>query len=470
MVARQLEQDQAAQDVSARSAAETPAPRSRLLELQRSAGNRAVGAMLARQSPAAAVRHPGATVFDAAYDLYALDGTDYDHATGRYFLSPWDRAHLRRLHGLYFIDTSLITPPEVRRAAGGRGVLVEMQPADIVALTAAGRTGAARWAGEVAQRRLGVTVASVTLSAGADHDWGRATLPGEVVRALGSPLEGVAADQVAGVDAARRSAAAAAQERTLSIAGARREELPMRELEWGDRMDVRTLFGRDDSGRADWYVGRLGRFQAQLAESAQVHRLPMQLLAAVILNELADINWADWAQGGPSTFRGSLGIAQIQIDTARRDRLVDLPAGAHRTGWERSGRHAHDVDAPSMVDMGERLRIGQLLQVPQVAIEAAAREVELLLVRMGANRSAPWQVSHGFNAAGPNGTAIYADVGLGSQRQREGALADAVCGAYNSPDVITAADTSRFTNARIHGANANRLAQDLYRFRLYRGA
>ena len=44
--------------------------------------------MLARQSPAAAVRHPGATVFDAAYDLYALDGTDYDHATGRYFLSP----------------------------------------------------------------------------------------------------------------------------------------------------------------------------------------------------------------------------------------------------------------------------------------------------------------------------------------------------------------------------------------------
>jgi hypothetical protein len=50
----------------------------------------------------------------------------------------------------------------------------------------------------------------------------------------------------------------------------------------------------------------------------------------------------------------------------------------------------------------------------------------------------------------------------------EGALADAVCGAYNSPDVITASDISRFQNARIHGANANRLARDLYRFRLYR--
>ena len=207
MVARQLEQDQPAQDTLARSAAETRAPRSRLLELQRSAGNRAVGAMLARQSPAAAVRHPGATVFDAAYDLYALDGTDYDHATGRYFLSPWDRAHLRRLHGLYFIDTSLITPPEVRRAAGGRGVARGAAAGGHRrALTAAGRTGAARWVGELAQRRLGVTVASVTLSAGADHDWGRAALPGDVVRALGSPLEGVAADQAAGVEAARRRA------------------------------------------------------------------------------------------------------------------------------------------------------------------------------------------------------------------------------------------------------------------------
>jgi hypothetical protein len=447
-------------------------PTSRLLALQRSAGNRAVGAVLARQE-VATVRHASATVFDTEYDLHALHTTDYDHATGGYYLSPWDRAHLRRVHGLYLLETdtaSLITPPEVRRVAGGRGVLVELSGSDLAALNGAGRTGAAQFAIDLARRRLGVTVASVTLSTGADRDFTRPGLPAGVTTALGSPLEGVGASQEAGVEAARRRAGTTRQERTLSIAHTRVEELPMQELAWADRMDVATLFGRDDSGRADWYVRRLGGFQAQLFESAQNHRIPMQLLAAVILNELADINWADWAQGGPGTIRGSLGIAQIQIDTARRDRLVDLPAGAHRTGWERSGKHAHDVDHPAMVDMGERLRVGQLLQVPQVAIEAAAREVEQLLTRMGANRGSPWQVDHGFNAAGPNGSAIYADVGTGSTMSREGTLADLVCGAYNSPDVITASDTSRFRNARIHGRNANRLAQDLYRFRLFRAA
>ena len=123
-----------------------------------------------------------------------------------------------------------------------------------------------------------------------------------------------------------------------------------------------------------------------------------------------------------------------------------------------------------MVEAGERLRTGQLLQVPQIAIEAAAREIEMLLRRMAANHGQPWEVAHAFTASGPQGEAIYAHFGSGSRQSREGMLADAVCGAYNSPDVITAADTSRFSNARIHGANANALAQDLYRFRLYRTA
>lgn len=242
----------------------------------------------------------------------------------------------------------------------------------------------------------------------------------------------------------------------------------MQRIGWSDRMDVRTLFGMDDAGRASWYARRLGSLQAQLLESALAHNLPMQLLAAVILNELADINVADVVQSGPSTWRGSLGIAQIQIDTARTDRLVDLPAGSHRTGWDNSDSHAHDVDAPAMVDMGERLRVGQLLQIPQFAIEAAAREVQQLLTRMAAHHGQPWQVAHQFIAPGPQGQAIYANVGTGSQSSREGALADAVCGAYNSPDVIAAADTSRYTNATIHGANANHLARDLFRFRLFR--
>jgi len=419
-------------------------------------------------------RHPAATVFDADYLLYALNGTDYDGTTQHYYLSPWDRAHLRRLHGLYVLESStgarLITPPEVRRAAGGAGVLVSLGASDLVAWTAAGRAGAARFAIDFAQSRLGVTVSSVTLSSAGNQDFTRPALPAAVGRALASPLEGVDAAMAPGVEAARTTAASATQERTLSLAAARAEELPMREITSSDTMDVATLYGRDDAGRAAWYAGRLATLQAQLAESAANHRLPMQLLAAVILNELADINMLDVLQSEPSTFGGSLGIAQIQVDTARRDALVDLPAGAHRTGWARSGLHAHDVDDPAMVAMGQRLRTGQLLQVPQVAIEAAAREIEMLITRMAANHTRPWQVAHAFTATGPQGDAIYAQVGAGSRQSREGTLADAVCGAYNSPNVITASDTTRFSNARIHGANANALAQDLYRFRLYRTA
>jgi hypothetical protein len=415
-------------------------------------------------------RHPTATVFDADYLLYALPGTDYDSSDQHYYLSPWDRSHLRRVNGLYVIEargTSLVTPPEVRRAAGGRGVLVELSASEVVMLFAAQRAGAAGFVTDLARRRLGVTVTSVTLSTGGDQDFTSSTLPPAVAAGLASPMLGVEPGQQAGVQAARQRAASTAQERTLTLAAARGEDLPMQELHWSDRMDVNTLFGRDDAGRAAWYVDRLAAFQAQLLESARGHAIPMQLLAAVILNELADIDWADVLQSGPNTFRGSLGIAQIQIDTARRDRLIDLPPGAHRGGFARAGIKAHDVDDPAMVDFGEKLRTGQLLQVPQVAIEAAAREIALLLTTMAAHRVSPWQMAHHFTATGPEGDGIYAHVGTGSQTNREAALAGAVCGAYNSPDVIIAADTSRYQNATIHGSNAEGLAEDLARFRLF---
>lgn len=417
-------------------------------------------------------RHPTATVFDADYLLYGLDGTDYDNATQHYYLSPWDRAHLQRRNGLYLLEassTSLITPPEVRGAAGGRGVLLSLSAPEVAALVVAGRAGASQFVIDLAQRRLGVSVSSITLSTAPDADFTRQALPTAVSGTLSSPLVGVDAAGTAGVEAARSRARSATQDRSLSLEATRREEPPMRDMTSADLMDVRTHFGRDDAARAAWYVERLSTLQMQLFESAATHRLPMQLLAAVILNELADINKLDVWQSGPGTFGGSLGLAQIQVNTALRDRLVDLPAGAHREGLARAGMHIHgSPDAAGYVAMGERLRIGQLLQVPQVAIEAAAREIEMLLTRMGSNLTRPWQVSHNFTASGPQGDAIYAHVGSGSQQSREGTLADAVCGAYNSPDVITTSDTSRYTNATIHGSNANDLAQDLYRFRLYR--
>lgn len=418
--------------------------------------------------------HPSATVIDADYLLYALDHTDYDNTTLHYYLSPWDRAHLVRRHGLYALEdtptgTYLIAPPEVRRAAGGVDALVPLLPADEAAWAAGGRAGAAQFVIDAAQRILGVTVSAVTLPSGADEDFSRPKLPAAVGRALAAPLQGVTPAMAQGVNAARTRAAHVTQQRTLSLATTRREELPTRAFTSADQMDVNTLFSRDDAGRATWYVDKLGTLQAQLAESAAAHHLPMQLLAVVVLNELADFNGLDVYQNKPSTYGGSVGIAQIQISTAQANGLVDLPSNASETGWARSGSTKPRFKSPAeLAKKGRQMRISQLLQVPQVAIEAAAREIESLIKRMAAHLTQPWQQAHYFTATGPQGDAIYKHVGTGDQQSREGALAEVVCGAYNSPDIIAAPDTSGFRNASVHGANANELAQDLYRFRLFR--
>lgn len=144
----------------------------------------------------------------------------------------------------------------------------------------------------------------------------------------------------------------------------------------------------------------------------------------------------DVIQSDPGTMKGSLGVAQLQVDTARGDQLVDLPAGSHRTGRARSWTHTS--------------------------------EVEMLLTRMATNPAKPGPISHSFTASGPVGDAIHTRTGASSSMSREGRFADAACGACNSPDVIAASNTTTFTNAAIHGSNANLLAQDLFRFRLCR--
>ena len=309
-----------------------------------------------------------------------------------------------------------------------------------------------------------MSVHTLTLSTAADKDFRHPDLPAQMSQALRSPLVNVAP----GVDAARATALTTTQEPTLSMATAREAELPARPLTSVDMMDVNTLFGFSDPDRAAWYVHWLAPFQAQLAESAAAHRLPIQLLAVVVLNELADIDRSDVTQSIPIVISGSLGIAQIQVSTARSNRLIDLPPYAYREGWMHSGgREPGNLNLAEYKDMGLNMRIAQLLQVPQVAIEAAAREVERLIVEMAANHGKPWQLRNNFVALGPSGTAIYTHVGSGSDMDREGTLAEAICGAYNSPRIVTATDTSAFDNASIHGANAKDLAQDLYRFRLF---
>src|SRR5262249_13298441 len=134
--------------------------------------------------------------------------------------------------------------------------------------------------------------------------------------------------------------------------------------------------------RAAWYLQRLGPYQDQLYESALNNDVPMQLLATVILNELSDIGALDILQSGkPFAPSGSLGIAQIQVSTAVKDRLFDISDDDAQHAFDRW--YAGGMMLGSQTDaeqkaFGRKVRASELLQTPQFAIEAAAKEIAVL--------------------------------------------------------------------------------------------
>ena len=89
----------------------------------------------------------------------------------------------------------------------------------------------------------------------------------------------------------------------------------------------KSTLTKSDAERRKWYVENLGGYEKQLLESAKKHGIPAQLLAAVILNELADIGPHDIVQASVYTGQGSFGIAQIQIDTVIKDDLMPGMSG-----------------------------------------------------------------------------------------------------------------------------------------------
>ncbi len=208
--------------------------------------------------------------------------------------------------------------------------------------------------------------------------------------------------------------------------------------------------------RRKWIQSKLGPYEQQLYESADTYHIPVQLLAVIIANELLDINILDILQEKIEfAWSGSFGIAEIQVDTALKDKLIP-------------------EDDPFRLAKAcgmERVFVKGRLQVPQFAIDAAAKEIGLLVDRMRANPESAWLKSFGLDLKKtPAGTDIYGSFDAGSQEEREAALAEIVSAAYNSPDIIIAKHPETYKNAPIHGKNASILAQVFYTWQLFRAA
>jgi hypothetical protein len=237
-------------------------------------------------------------------------------------------------------------------------------------------------------------------------------------------------------------------------------------------MDVDTLFAMPLPNRLAWYRTRLCPYRSQLLESATGNKVPPQLIATVILNELGDINSADVMQDVINAENASVGPAQMQIKTAVDFSNVDVPSQVHAKGQKEIARY-----------------VSKRLQIMQVAIEAAAREIKRLLELMTEHKLSPWQAQHSFrppnvvDAFGSDVRDLYYQPGQIWGRiptERFMSLCDLVIAAYNSPKIVIAQtpgdsefmkpsnSSTTYLNGRIHGANGAWIGGEIYDAGLFR--
>jgi hypothetical protein len=208
-------------------------------------------------------------------------------------------------------------------------------------------------------------------------------------------------------------------------------------------------------GKRQWYIKKLGKYDNQLDESATNNRIPVRLLANIILNELADIDPRDWLQQQfISHLRsGSLGIAQIEVSTVLKHNLL------------RGFLVTPNANTAAM-----------LLGVAQYSIEACAREIRYLLTTMEAHPEIAWAARFKFvppPAEDPDPARYYRPgvitvTGTESDADREAFFANFVGGAYNGGDVLLrSGHPENFKNCITNGQTAEIIARDLFRFDLF---
>lgn len=254
-----------------------------------------------------------------------------------------------------------------------------------------------------------------------------------------------------------------------------------------EEMDVSTLFNMPLADRLDWYQAKLNPYRSQVYNSATCHKIPPELLATTILNELGDINWQDtWQQ--TLGLNGSLGIAQIQVDTALAHGLLDFePDDAMISQRAMTRCRSASLSGTQCIGDPDRFAstirrnlVYHRLTIPEFAVEAAARRIAQILDQMTQHLTNPWQKNFNFTLSKIDSLShpkqIYDFIDGRSQSDKEANLAEMVVAAYNSPEIVIAQqqasiDSSSvgfiYANGTIHGSNASFIARELHDSNLF---
>ena len=252
-----------------------------------------------------------------------------------------------------------------------------------------------------------------------------------------------------------------------------------------EAMDAEAFFKWPKTARVKWYCSTLCAYQEQLFESSRRNNVPAQLIAACILNELADIKFQDVWQERLGVTKGSLGPAQMQVQTATEFGHVDVPQEILKHNDEANRFQPapfvpEGISAPPPRDLLLRSYVSKRLKIMQVSIEAAARELARLLTLMAKHKTKSWQQQHGFNApapaVAPHPHACFEKNSFRgvTDNERFEQLCDSVIAAYNSPDIIIAMNpgksvllggasgTPPYLDARQHGFNGATIGWDIF--------
>ncbi len=231
--------------------------------------------------------------------------------------------------------------------------------------------------------------------------------------------------------------------------------------------------------RINWYKNKLYPCNKELKDSADRNNIPIELLSTIILNELADIDLFDLGQEWIGVGKGSVGIAQIQIDTAIFHKLVDVTEEDNQK-YQNSNEAVQKFGGkkPSRNE-AIRIIIGKKLTQPEIAIEAAAREIRKILENIKACSLSPWTnnfITGELLISKGDSDHIYNFIKGESFKEKRVNLARMVAGPYNSTGIecvekpgnpFSPNDGGPFSNPRKRSELAAFIAEDLFNGNLF---